>query len=73
MKLLSLALVLAVPTAASAADEDETPAEVKARLKAMLQFVETLTIWYDQISRLPKTTLIKLMRMGAKVASFVKT
>ena len=39
----------------------------------MLQFAETLTIWYEQISRLPKTTLIKLMRMGAKVARFVKT
>ncbi len=55
------------------ADDDDTPEEVKKRLNAMLQFVETLTIWYDQISRLPKVTLIKLMRMGAKVANFVKT
>ena len=54
------------------AGEDGTPDEVKVRLDAMLQFGETLTLWYEQVSRLPTATLIKLMRMGSKVAKFAK-
>jgi len=54
------------------AGEDGTSEEVKVRLDAMLQFGETLTLWYEQVSRLPTATLIKLMRMGSKVAKFAK-
>ncbi len=54
------------------AQEDGTPPEVKSRLNDMLQFGETLTIWYEQVSRLPTATLVKLMRMGAKISKFVK-
>ena len=43
-----------------------------ARLDAMLQFGETLTHWYEQVSRLPTATLVKLMRMGSRVSKFVK-
>jgi len=31
-----------------------------------------LTTWYEQISRLPKATLISLMKMGAKISKYVK-
>lgn len=55
-----------------AEDDSETPEEIKARVADMLSFVETLAGWYDQVKRLPKPTLIKLMQMGAKVAGFVK-
>lgn len=54
------------------AGEDGTSEEVKVRLDAMLQFGETLTLWYEQVSRLPTATLIKLMRMGSKVAKLAK-
>lgn len=54
------------------AEDDGTPPEVRTRLNAMLQFGETLTIWYEQVSRLPTATLVKLMRMGARVSKFVK-
>ena len=37
----------------------------------MLSFIETLADWYGQVSRLPKSTLVTLMKMGAKVARFV--
>ena len=54
------------------AEEDrETPAEIKERIAAMLGFIETLSDWYVQVSRLPKSTLVALMRMGGKVARFV--
>lgn len=49
----------------------ETPQEVKERLGSMLEFLEEMTGWYDQIRAVPRPTLLKLMRMGAKVAKVV--
>ena len=54
-----------------AGKDTATDADVKARIEAMLGFMENLTGWYEQIKRLPKPTLIALMKMGAKVAKFV--
>jgi DNA-binding transcriptional regulator GbsR (MarR family) len=52
-------------------DDPQTPAETLARVKRMHEFIETLSGWYEQIKRLPKGTLVKLMNMGARVARFV--
>ena len=57
--------------AIEAADDPQTPAQVKAKIDGMLEFMETLTTWYDQIKGVPKPTLVKLMKLGAKVAKFV--
>jgi DNA-binding transcriptional regulator GbsR (MarR family) len=51
-----------------AAEDRETPAEVKARIEGMLSFLETLTRWYEDMKRVPKSTLVALMKMGARVA-----
>jgi len=51
--------------------DKDTPAYVKARITTMLTFLETLTGWYQQVHRLPKETLVKLMKLGARVARFV--
>ena len=56
---------------AQAAKDRETPAEIKERIESMLTFVETLDGWYVQVKGLPKSTLIALMKMGARVARFV--
>ncbi|MEM7222778.1 MAG: MarR family transcriptional regulator [Pseudomonadota bacterium] len=54
------------------ADQDqETPEEVKRKIAGMLGFLETLSAWYDQVARLPKATLVSLMKMGSKVAKVV--
>lgn len=53
--------------------ERETPDEVRARIKDMLSFLTNLTGWFDQIVQLPKVTLVALMKLGAKVGSFVKS
>jgi DNA-binding transcriptional regulator GbsR (MarR family) len=53
--------------------ERETPDEVRARIKNMLSFLTNLTGWFDQIVQLPKVTLVALMKLGAKVGSFVKS
>ncbi len=49
----------------------QTPKAVKEKISAMLTFVSTLTDWFDQVKALPKSTLIALMKMGAKVAKFI--
>ena len=53
------------------AEDDETPEEVKQKISSMLTFMSTLADWYQQVRVLPKSTLIKLMKMGAKVARFI--
>lgn len=50
-------------------DDRDTSPEAKARIEAMMQFVERLADWYGQVRRLPRPTLEKLVRMGSKVAS----
>ncbi len=51
--------------------DSETPGEAKARIARMLSFMETMSTWYDQVSRLPKPVLVRLMKMGGKVAGLV--
>jgi hypothetical protein len=53
--------------------ERETPDAVRTRIKDLLSFLTNLTGWFDQIVQLPKTTLVALMKLGAKVGSFVKS
>jgi len=38
-----------------------------ARLKEMLEFVETVNRWYEQMLAVPKGKLVALIRMGSKV------
>lgn len=54
-------------------EDTETPKEVQVKIRNMLDFVTTLSAWFDQVKALPKSTLVKLMKMGAKVAKFIST
>ena len=49
----------------------DTPKEAKARIENMLGFLTNVTTWFEQMLRLPKTTVLTLMKLGAKVANFV--
>ncbi len=37
----------------------------------MLDFTRTMTGWFDQMSKVPKPTLMALIRLGARIASFL--
>ena len=52
-------------------DDKATPAHVQERIERMLEFMETLTVWYEQVSKIPKPTLVKLMKMGNRITKFV--
>ena len=52
--------------------DGQTDQVARERIQRMLTFMETLTGWYQQIRGLPKPTLVALMKMGGKIARFVK-
>ncbi len=54
------------------AEEDKRlDATSKERIASMLEFLETLANWYDDVRRLPKGTLLSLMKLGSKIGRFV--
>jgi len=54
------------------ADSDRhTPQEIKDRISGMLEFIESLTGWYEQMRTVPKGSLLSLMKMGGKVTKFL--
>ncbi len=57
---------------AEAAGDARLSATAAARLSAMLDFTRTMTGWFDQMSKVPKPTLMALIRLGARIASFLR-
>ena len=57
------------------ADELKTdasaPKHIRERIVRMHEFMGTLGNWYDQVRKLPKSTLVTLMKLGAGVAKFI--
>lgn len=52
--------------------KDETaPTLLRERVARMHEFISTLGNWYEQVRGLPKSTLVTLMKLGSKVASFI--
>ncbi len=53
-------------------DIDQEDRASKARIAETLALMKTLTSWTDEMLRLEPTTLMKLLKMGAKVQQFVR-
>lgn len=51
-------------------DKDTSPV-ARERLTAMLEFVETMSRWHDEMITVPKPALIKLIRMGSRVTRLI--
>lgn len=57
---------------ATALENDaETPALARERILGQLQFLETLMSWYESIRTLPRKTLLKMMRLGHRIAKAI--
>ncbi len=56
---------------AQLADDRETPAHVRERITGQMEFLETVTGWYDSIKTLPRKTLLKMMRLGHRIAKVI--
>jgi len=55
------------------ARDESCPPHVRERITRMHEFMSTLGNWYDQVNKLPKSTLIALMKLGNKIARFIPT
>lgn len=71
-KELNPTLAMLKGCAAEVQSEKETDPITKERIQNMLQFVESTSNWYEQISEIPTTTLTKLMALGSKITKLVK-
>lgn len=49
-------------------DDKSVDPVVQLRLREMLDFVERLGRWYDQMITLPRSTIVALMKMGGGIA-----
>lgn len=56
---------------AQLAGDRATPARVRDRIQGQLEFLETVTGWYDSIKTLPRKTLLKLMRLGGRIVRVI--
>jgi DNA-binding transcriptional regulator GbsR (MarR family) len=52
-------------------DDRDTPKEAKVRIENMLEFLTNVSTWFDQMMTLPRATVMTLMKLGAKIATFV--
>ncbi len=68
---LNPTLVMLKACAAEIQEEKETDPVTKERIRNMLQFVESTSDWYEQISQIPTSTLTKLMSLGTKITKLV--
>ncbi len=58
--------------AAEVQAEAQTDPITKERIGNMLQFIESTSDWYEQISGIPTSTLTKIMALGTKITKLVK-
>ncbi len=66
-------LALLGELSARLAADPAAPAHLRERVTRMHEFLGTLGTWYEQVRVLPKSTLVVLMKLGAKVARFIPT
>jgi DNA-binding transcriptional regulator GbsR (MarR family) len=51
----------------------DVPAHIRERIGAMHDFLGNLGDWYDDVRRLPRSTLVTLMKLGGRIARFIPT
>ena len=54
-----------------AEQDPSTPADVRERVTEMLGFIERMTGWYEQMRRVPRPALQRLIKLGAGVVRLI--
>ena len=54
-------------------DFNREEAGAQQRMKETLQFMETLASWGDEMMRLPPETLVKVIKLGARIQQLLRT
>lgn len=53
------------------AEEDVTPTDVKRRIKESLNTMQMFDSWYQDVSRLPRSIQMAMIKLGGRVARFL--
>lgn len=53
------------------AEDDATPAAVKVRIKETLDTMQMFDSWYTDVSRLPRSVQMAVIKLGGRVARFL--
>ncbi|MFO1455299.1 MAG: MarR family transcriptional regulator [Steroidobacteraceae bacterium] len=64
-------LALLRECSAQLAGDRATPARVRERIQGQLEFLETVTGWYESVKTLPRKTLLKMMRLGSRIGRVI--
>ena len=70
---LNPTLTMLKSCAAEVDGEAETDPVTKQRIRNMLEFVKSTSDWYEEISDVPTGTLTKLMKLGQRITTLVKS
>ena len=70
---LNPTLTMLKSCAADIEREKETDPLTKRRVHNMLEFVQSTSTWYEEISDIPTSTLTKLMKLGKRITRLVKS
>ena len=70
---LNPTLTMLKSCAADIEREEETDPLTKQRVHNMLEFVQSTSTWYEEISDIPTSTLTKLMKLGKRITKLVKS
>ena len=65
-------LIMLRECVAEAREDKEIDPEIRKRIQTTLEFVESMTSWYDQVKRIPKPTLVALVKLGDKIVRFIR-
>jgi DNA-binding transcriptional regulator GbsR (MarR family) len=52
-------------------DDPETPPDVRRRVNEMLSFIERMTGWYEQMRRVPRPTLQRIIKLGSGIVRLI--
>ena len=64
--------IAALRTCRTEAEADpKVPAVARERLKALLEFVDTMDRWYGQMQAVPKPQIAALIRLGTKIVNLL--
>ncbi|WP_455202485.1 GbsR/MarR family transcriptional regulator [Kaarinaea lacus] len=50
-----------------AAEDTQTPPDIKKKISEIKEFLETLTTWHAQMQTIPRSALVKIMKLGNKI------
>lgn len=53
------------------AEDDATPAHVRARMAVTLETMQMFDSWYADMARLPRSVQLMLLKLGGKIARFL--